>query len=204
MYWRIATLLWFYHFDGYTLFVCVWCGISIDTHLFWYRNLRCLTYFIRMKSKAYAKRMTFGIILCQSARIMNQENSEESIECLFEWVVSCVVSETVCLRHDMRGSEIHLSFYWFWNAINPNNSNYWRMMIACVRCSNQVRCRKINEVKTKSASKSVWVWPIEFVAEVEEWSLFIAFGHRNPFASVNFRECSWMEMENTIKSQWPN
>lgn len=190
----------------YDICVCVWCGISIDTHLFWYRNLRCLTYFIRMKSKAYAKRMTFGIILCQSARIMIRKIQKRPSN-VYSNELSVLLSlkpYAFGTRHDMRGSEIHLSFYWFWNAINPNNSNYWRMMIACVRCSNQVRCRKINEVKTESAPKSVWVWPIEFVTEVEKWSLFIAFGHLNPFASVNFRECSWMEMENTIKSQWPN
>lgn len=45
--WRMTAMV-----IRYYIFVC---SISVGTYLFWYRKLRCLTYFIRMKLKAYAK-----------------------------------------------------------------------------------------------------------------------------------------------------
>lgn len=121
-----------YPLDGYTIFLC---GISIDTHLFLYRNLRCLTYFIRMKSKAYAR-----FIRCQSNRtiIMKARKRPSNVYSNELSVVLCVwqrsYESTKCfISAPEVACEIPKFIYHVsgFERIDPNESNYGQMMIAC-------------------------------------------------------------------------
>lgn len=190
------------------------CGISIDnTHLFWYWELRCLTYF-QSEAKGLRKRLSFGFMPLSiktnsrneleknRKRPMNGGSNELSVVCCRQppW--------ESCHQRNETGKVFHFNTR-IWRPKLPNS--FIIFLVFRTLRYKRIKLRQMTigrDDMESSSTKRLMKWKQRPNPKCEcdqsicygSW-LFIALGHLNPFPICELRA---IVLKRNVQSQWPN